>query len=113
MSKITIYVNDDTIQKLKKISNESGDSLSKISSKLIEQCINLNINQQKNEVDISQNKKMTPLEKKQYVHIVTILNIVMEINKKLNNEPLKYGDQSTDTTADYVKNHILEKIKDL
>lgn len=37
----------------------------------------------------------------------------MEINKKLNNEPLKYRDQSTDTTADYVKNHILEKIKDL
>lgn len=36
MSKITIYLNDDTIQKLKKISNESGDSLSKISSKLIE-----------------------------------------------------------------------------
>ncbi len=113
MPQITASLTENLINDIKKIAQKNNKSFSMTINELLQNGVDSYYNKQKVEINTAQNKKMTDLEKKQYAHMVTVLNIVMEIHKKLNNEPLKYGEQSTDSTVDYIKNHTLEKLKDL
>lgn len=111
MPKVTIYLSDDTLRDLKNISNSTGKAISKVSAELIESNIKNHPGNQKNN-SISDDKKMTPHEKNHYANSVVTLNIVMEILKKLNNEPSKYEGKNTEFIATTVKNMALEKLKD-
>lgn len=112
MPKLTVYLDDNTLQDLKNMSNSSGKSISKISAELIENNIKNYYGSQKNDV-VGCIKKMTPYEKNHYSNSVVTLNIAMEILKKLNNEPSKYEGKNTEYIATTVKNNTLDKLKDI
>ncbi len=111
MPQITASLSENLINDIKKIAQNNNQSFSITIKKLLQNGVDSSCNK-KNDDDIVQNKKMTNLEKKHYAHTVTALNIIMEIHKKLNNEPLKYTDQNTDSIVSHIKKNALEKLKD-
>jgi hypothetical protein len=113
MPKVTVYLNNDIFQDLKNISNNSGKSISKISAELIERSIKEHSNQQNNEHNLNDNKKINPHEKKHLIYSWTTLNLVIEILRKLKNEPSSFDDKNTNYIATTIKNMVTDKLKDV
>lgn len=112
MSQLTIYLNKNTLQKLKKLSDDSGKSVSKISSEIIEKAINLQQEQQ-NDSENLYNKKMSEFKKKQYATLVATFNLANECFKKLNNEPSKYDGKKADDIMNDAGEAAIKTLKDL
>ncbi len=109
MSQLSIYLNDNVMQELKKISIASGKAISKVAAEFIENGIKLRRNHQ----NLNDNTKMNEYEKKHHVSMIVALNLVIEILKKIRNEPSQYDDKKIEYMLACFKNFGYESINDL
>jgi hypothetical protein len=90
MSKIITFLNEDLIRNLKELCRNSGKSLSKVTSELVEVGYQAKQNQNEDAQKAkSQDKLNMDFALKDREYLLRILNIDAEILRKIYNEPSK------------------------
>jgi hypothetical protein len=113
MPKITVYLNDDIFQDLKNISDSFNKSISKTSSELMEFGIKKYQNAKQDNIKANDTNQMKPYEKKHFIHSLVIQNFVIEILKKLKNEPSFFDSKDVMHTVSTIKRMAADTIKNV
>jgi hypothetical protein len=114
MPKVITFLNENTIQNLKKLCMCSGKSLSKVTSDLVEIGYQASQNNDTRKVML-QDKSDMDFALKDREYLLRILNIDSEILRKLYDEPSKCTGKTVDLKLAeiqvHAKNHVETKLK--
>jgi len=110
MTKVTTFLNDDTLLNLKELCKNTGKSLSKIIAELVETGYQIEQNHD-TEKAITHDEKNTELALKHTELLLRILNINAEILRKVYNEPSKCTGKTVDLKLVEIKAHIQKSVE--
>ena len=105
MAKISIYINAEMERKLDKIKKNSGKSLSKITSDLIE--TGYKVMELKKEQEGNPQNKLAELEAKKMEYMLRLISITSDTYRHIRNEKSKYDAQD----ADGAINQMIDNVK--
>ena len=109
MPKISTFLNDDTIQNLKEISNNSGKSVSKIMAELIEIGYGIKYNKDAHKL-IVQDKNKQELVDRNSEYLMRILATVNDIHRCTRNENSRYQAENESDVFQVIKTHVAKEI---
>ena len=110
MPRVVTFLDDETIQNLKEIGDESGKSISKITSELIEIGYNIKYNKDIHVASL-QDKRKQELVDKHTEYLLRILTITKDMYRCTRNENSQYEEEDTSGALKTIKADIAEEIK--
>lgn len=109
MPKISTFLNEDMVQNLKEIGSESGKSISKITSELIEIGYNIKYNKDIHEASL-QDRRKQELVDKHTEYLLRILTITKDMYRCTRNENSQYEEEDVSDALKTIKADIAEEI---
>jgi hypothetical protein len=109
MPKISTFLNEDMIQNLKEIGNDSGKSISKIIAELIEIGYNIKYNKDIHAASLQDTKKQELVDK-HTEYLLRILTIVQDTYLCARNENSQYEEEDASDALKTIQADITEEI---